>query len=310
MADIVVTANQSPLAKALVDSLGASFVSLETGKFADTEWYVQFHDVSCINRNNVLCIGQFAHVSVCALSDQLMQILFLAHQSKVHHAKSVVALLPYLAYSRQCKDVNSEHVGPLDAIGKLCAAVGVDRIVSCEVHEEACSDVLPLPLHNITLDSVWRDLLMKELSPDERLHLCFVSPDKGGVKRARRMAALFNASCAFVTKHREGHDKSVAIDLSGDSVRDKVVVLIDDIVATGITVVQACEKVREHGAKRVLGCFVHPVLSPGSVARLDASNIEKVWVCDTIMLNGVDLGSKISVVSINKTISEVVRERK
>ena len=314
---IVVANNKLPLAQAIAAEFGIEILPLEMGKFADTERYVQFHDVlqvdlihSHLKEKLVILVGQFFHFSRDSINDQLIQLLLLAHQAKLHGAHRIVALLPYLPYARQCKDVKSEHTGPLEAIGNLCKSVGIDHVVSCEIHEEACRSMLSLPLHQISCEAVWYDLLRKEFSPEECANLCFVSPDAGGVERAKRVAQLFDAPWAFVTKRRVELDKSVAIDLQGeaDAVKDKIVVLIDDIIDTGITAIEASEKILAHGAKRVFACFVHPVLSLGSVERLEASKIEKIWTCDTILLDGVDLGEKITVVSVQQLITDYLHE--
>jgi len=305
---IVVADNRLLLAQAIANEFDIEMLPLDLGAFADTERYVQLYDVSHLKEKLVLLVGQFNHLSKSSINDQMMQMLFLAHQAKLHGAYRIVALFPYLPYSRQCKDVKSEYVGPLEAIGKLCISIGVDYIVSCEIHEKQCRSTLPLPLYEILCELVWVDVLSQEIAPSDRTKLCFVSPDAGGIERAKRVAQLFDSPWAFVTKRRIELDKSVAIDLQGADVKNKIVILIDDIVDTGITAVEACEKVLENGAKQVFACFVHPVLSSGSVARLQASNIDKLWVCDTILLDGVDLGTKMKVVSIQQTIHDYLHE--
>ncbi|MBU1007619.1 ribose-phosphate diphosphokinase [Candidatus Dependentiae bacterium] len=303
---VVASDSSFSLARAVAVGFEAELLVLETGKFADTEWYVQFENVARLKGASVFVVGQFEHVSGLPISDQFMQVLFLAHQSKLHGADRVVVLFPYLPYARQCRDVKSKFVGLLGTVGVLCNSVGIDSIVACEVHETSCCAILQVPLRNVGCETVWQEVLGRELGPRVE-GVCFVSPDEGGVERVKRLAQRARAQWAFVKKRRVAHDQSVAIELQGADVKNKTVVFVDDIIDTGITAVQASEKVLEHGAKRVFGCFVHPVLTPGAIARLETSVFERVWVCDTIRLDEVDLGKKITVVSINNLVVEYVR---
>lgn len=282
--------------------VGDERVNFKTGKFADTEWYVQLDGVEKIQGAVACVVGTFTHTSQNSISDQLLQMFFLAHQARVHGANRVIAVMPYLPYARQCKDVRSEHAGPFEAVGKMCASVGIDSVVTCEVHEKLCQGVLGVRLHSVGCENVWAEVV-RQLGKN----ICLVSPDEGGVERVKRVANLVNVSWAFIKKRRVDLDQSEALELMAGEVKGKAVVLIDDIVDTAITVVQASEMVVAHGAKRVLGCFVHPVLSPGAVARLEKSAIERIWVCDTIDLKGVELGEKITVVPVENLVSEYVR---
>jgi ribose-phosphate pyrophosphokinase len=173
---------------------------------------------------------------------------------------------------------------------------GIDEIMACETHSSSCI----FPGYELCLASMWKDVLAKEFKD-----FCILSPDFGGLERAMLLASMCNTSVVHVEKKRIAYDKSIALKLVGDVV-GKNIVLLDDIVDTGATAVHAAELAIASGAKRVVACFTHAVLSDGAVERLEKSPIERMWFSNSVFCQQ-DLKGKIQVVSIDQEIADFVR---
>ncbi|MCK4517977.1 ribose-phosphate pyrophosphokinase [Candidatus Babeliales bacterium] len=295
----IVADKRLPLVQSLAQHFGVEIIHADLNSFADTESIIQVENPERIKGKLVLLVPQFSFSS--SINDQLMQVLLLAHQVKAHRAIGIVCLMPYLAYARQCRSVDGAYIGSLQAIGLFCKAVGIDHVFACETHEALCVSTFPLPLHDISLTELWYETLRKDLSPDDLKNSCFVSPDRGGIDRAKQLAKKFDSPWAFVEKKRVEFDRSVAVNLVGD-VEGKVVIIIDDIVDTGRTAVEATRLVLKNGATKVLGCFSHAVLSGDSVVCLEKSSIERIWLTNSVALSNVVLGEKFNSISIDNIV--------
>jgi len=306
----IVADKRLPLVQSLAQHFGVEIIHADLSSFADTESIIQVDNPEQIKGKLVLLVPQFSFSS--SINDQLMQALLLAHQVKAHRAHGIVCFMPYLAYARQCRSVDGAYIGSLQAIGLFCKAAGIDHVFACQVHEALCESTFPLPLHDISLTELWHETLEKELSsddlknicfvsPDDLKNICFVSPDRGGVERAKQLAKKFDAPWAFVEKKRVEFDRSVAVNLVGD-VKGKTVMIIDDIVDTGRTADEAAKLVLKNGATKVLGCFSHAVLSNGAVSRLEKSEIESVWLTNSVVLGDASLSKKFNSISIDNIV--------
>jgi ribose-phosphate pyrophosphokinase len=286
---VVAYVHETSLVTALRSSLPtAKFVALEARHFADTESLINVPGVE----GDVILVAQFSFGVL--INDQLMQILFLAQQLKVKGARKIMLVSPYLPYARQCYAVDGETAGVFQALGEFFKVVGIEKIIACELHSSPCD----LPIHELSLAPVWKGVLAN-YGKDS----CILSPDFGGLKRATLLAKMCNVSVAHVEKKRVAYDTSIALKLVGD-VAGKQVVLLDDIVDTGATAVHAAELAIASGAKRVVACFTHAVLSDGAVERLEKSSIERIWFSNSVpcVLNG-----KIQIVSIDQEIASFVK---
>jgi len=203
-------------------------------------------------------------------------------------ASNIILVLPYLPYARHEKELTSvTHF-----FGTLLKQAGVDLLITSDVHSAEVESVMSLNLHNISLASLWSEhLTEKFIKEAPGQDWCLVSPDKGGRERVEQIAALLNLPMAVVKKERRGADQAKALELEGDVAR-KSVILIDDILDTGRTAISACDLLLERGAVRVIGCFSHPVFSPGAIERLSKSRMEKIVVTDTILFDVASGGEK------------------
>jgi len=265
---VVVADRALELAQNIAQQRAIPFVGVELGSFSDTESIITFDQKNIppvvgfnpkedliLSGKSVFLVFQFSFSHKTTINDQLVRFLFLAHQIKVAGAKKIIAIVPYLPYARQCKNVTGDFVGPFEALGGFFASVKIDHVISCQLHEDMCKTKFTIPLHEITLESIWKNIRDYD-------NICFLSPDRGGVDRVKKIAAKFaldtqaGPGIAVVEKKRVGYDKSVALSFTGE-VTNKTVVLIDDIIDTGTTAIQAAKLALEHGAKNVIACFYH-----------------------------------------------------
>ena len=299
------------LVKEIANYFGVKPVHSVYNKFADTESLVDLTDGKNFKDKLVFIISQFSFPflrddpEMGSINDQLAQVFFSAHQINAHRAKHIVLISPYLPYSRQSRSVSGAYIGPLQAVGLFSKVVGIKDVVSCELHEDLCKSIFPLPLHAICLKDIWYKVISQNFTLDEIGNACFLSPDRGGVERVKRLAKAFGADWAFVEKKRVAKDKSVALRLVGD-VKDKFVILVDDIVDTGRTAVEASNMAMKKGAKSIVSCFTHGIFSEDAIDIIEESDIEKVWVSNSVFIGDVKLGSKFSVVSINDLIIDFI----
>jgi ribose-phosphate pyrophosphokinase len=284
---IVVSDQKNNFAKKLAKNYSCEFVGVELGHFADSESIIKITEKDKLKGKDVIVVYQYSFDAGRSINDQLLEALFLVHQVKVSDANKVSLLMPYLPYVRQCEDVEEKGVGVFQAVCFFCDSLEIDKIIACEVHEDFNPSMLKTNFEHITLEKVWLDILLKELTQQDLENVCFFSPDRGGVDSAKRVAKIFalktgiNPSFAFVEKKRVGYDKTEVVSLNGE-VAEKTVVLIDDIIDTGGTAIRASEVVLQNGAKKIIACFAHGVFSGDAISYLEKGPMEKIWVTNSI----------------------------
>lgn len=299
----------------LANSLAASFnqeVFIATiSSFADTETVIQIKNSERIKGKIVFLVARFSLQQNRSINEQLIETLLLAHQIKACQARHIVLITPYLPYSRQSKNVTGSIMGPLQAIGFFYQQVGIEHIIVSALHEILEPEVFPVPLHEIKLERLWSAILTANFEDAIGENICFVSPDRGGFERVKAVVKVFHekglkVGAAYVEKRREDYDRSIAISLVGD-VHDKIVVLIDDIIDTGMTAVEAAKMVLNQGAKKVFGCFAHAVFSKGALERLKNGPFEHIWITNSLAGPFDKLPAMITVVSIDNLVQEAVK---
>lgn len=299
----VVGRQDTELAQHVARSLQVPFYPFTHDYFADTESILRITDARFIADRVVLLVYQFIPSSPEAGGDrytcinhQFLDLLFLVGQLKLYRAERIVLVVPYIPYSRQEKKTEDGMASPFERALMLLRNSGVDDIIACDLHAVGKFNQ---SLHQVLLTDLWTTFLQSHLSmykhnPES---LCIASPDQGGVARANAVARHLGAGIAFVRKERPEKDFVIMHDVIGD-VQGKVVVLLDDILDTGRTAIQACQMMREQGAVRVIGCFSHGVLSSGSLARLRESCFDEIFLTDTLIFDQKSLPSHVHVVSI------------
>jgi ribose-phosphate pyrophosphokinase len=271
----VFAGNANPkLAEAVCRHLNISMGRAVVGRFSDGEVMVELLE-------NVRGRDIFLLQSTCApTNDNLMEVLVMVDALKRSSAGRITAAIPYFGYARQDRRPRSARV-PITAkvVADLLTTVGVDRVMVMDLHADQIQGFFNIPVDNIYATPILLGDLWKQNHDD----LLVVSPDVGGVVRARAIAKRLDAELAIIDKRRPRANVSEVMNIIGD-VSGRTCVIMDDIVDTANTLCKAATALKEHGARKVLAYCTHPVLSGGAVARIAASEIDEMVVTDTIPL--------------------------
>jgi ribose-phosphate pyrophosphokinase len=245
----------------------------------------------------------FVIQSICApVNNNLMELLILIDALRRASSERITAVLPYYGYARQDRKVSPRAPITAKLVADLITAAGASRILAVDLHAGQIQGFFNIPVDHLFAAPVLLDYL-KHLKND----IVIVSPDAGGVERARAYAKRLNTSLAIIDKRREAPNVSQVMNIIGD-VSGMVAVLVDDLVDTGGTLVRAAYALMEKGAKAVYACCTHPVLSGRAVEVLEESPIKEMIVTDTIPLReDAKACPKIRVLSISSLLAEAIR---
>jgi ribose-phosphate pyrophosphokinase len=296
---MVFTGNANPkLAAEVVRRLNISLGRANVGRFSDGEITVEIQE-------HVRGKDVFILQSTCApTNENLMELLVMVDALKRASAGRITAAIPYFGYARQDRRVRSERV-PIAAklVADLLTAAGVHRVLTMDLHAEQIQGFFNIPVDNIySLPIMLADVWKKNYSD-----LMVVSPDVGGVMRARALAKRLECDLAIIDKRRPKANVSEVMNIIGD-VAGRTCVIMDDMVDTAGTLCKAAAALKEHGAKKVLAYCVHPVLSGAAVSRINDSAIDELVVTDTIPLNeDAQKSSRIRQLSVADVLAETIR---
>ena len=271
----VFTGNANPgLADAVCRHLNISLGRCVVGRFSDGEVMIELLE-------NVRGRDIFILQSTCApTNDNLMEILVLTDALKRSSAARISAVIPYFGYARQDRRPRSARV-PITAkvVADLLTTVGVDRVMMMDLHADQIQGFFNIPVDNIYATPILLGDLWKQNYDD----LLVVSPDVGGVVRARAIAKRLDSELAIIDKRRPRANVSEVMHIIGD-VTGRTCVIMDDMVDTANTLCKAATALKEHGAKKVVAYCTHPVFSGGAVERIATSELDEIVVTDTIPL--------------------------
>ena len=289
-----------PLANAISRELGVPLGKALVGRFSDGEVQVEIEEN--VRRQEVFVIQPTA----APTADNFMELLVLIDALKRASAASVTAVLPYFGYARQDRRPRSARV-PITAkvAAKMISAVGTDRVLTVDLHADQIQGFFDIPLDNVyaspvLLADIWRHQGTRDL--------LVVSPDVGGVVRARAIAKrLDDADLAIIDKRRPRPNEATVMNIIGD-VTNKVCVLVDDIVDTAGTLCAAAAALKGAGARKVVAYCTHPVLSGPAIANVTGSQLDELVVTDTIMLSEAARNCpKIRQLSVAELLAETMR---
>jgi ribose-phosphate pyrophosphokinase len=280
------------IVKILGVSLGDSIVS----RFSDGEVNVDI-------RESVRGMDVFVVQSICdPVNENLMELLILIDAFKRASAERITAVIPYYGYARQDRKVSPRAPITAKLVADLIATAGASRILTVELHAGQIQGFFNIPVDHLFSSPV----MVKHLTQEFGDSTVVVSPDAGGVERARAFAKHMSASLAIIDKRREDANISRVMNVIGD-VKGKIAVLVDDIIDTAGTLAHAAVALKAKGATNVYACCVHPVLSGPAVERIDSSPIEKLIVSDTIPLKAeAKEWKKITVISLAELLAEAI----
>jgi ribose-phosphate pyrophosphokinase len=283
------------IAQQLMQPLG--FIQIE--KFSNDEIRIEILE-------NIRGRDVFLIQSTCPPgNDHLMELLLMADACRRASAKTISAVVPYFGYSRQDRRPRNTR-GPISAklIADLIKTSGISRIITIDLHADQIEGFFSIPVDNVYSSPV----LLGDIWKQKYGNLVLVSPDVGGVLRARAIARrLDNAGLAIIDKRREQANKSEVVNIIGD-VQDKTAVIFDDMVDTAGTLCNAAAALKEKGANKTVAYAAHPVLSGPAIERIGESELDELVVTDTIPLSqdALDTG-KIRQLSIAELVAETIR---
>src|SRR5690349_18728977 len=285
----------SDIARYLQTPLGLA----DVGRFSDGEVSVEI-------RENVRGRDVFIVQPTCPPSnDNLMELLIMVDACRRASAARITAVIPYMGYARQDRRPRAMRV-PITAklVANMIASAGVDRLLTVDVHADQIQGFFDIPVDNVYASPV----LLGDAWRQQHKNMIVVSPDVGGVARARAFAKrLDDADLAFIDKRRPRPNESKVMNIIGD-VEGRTCILVDDMVDTAGTLCQAAQALKDNGAEKVVAYITHPVLSGGAVERISKSALDELVVTDTIPLSAPARGvGRIRQLSVAELLAETIR---
>ena len=296
---VLFTGNANPaLAQEMAKSLGVELGKATVGRFSDGEVTVEVHQ-------NVRARDVFVVQSTCApTNENLMELLIMVDALKRASARRITAVIPYFGYARQDRRPRSMRV-PISAkvVANLLETVGVERVLTMDLHADQIQGFFDIPVDNIYASPVLLSDLKSKAYPD----LVVVSPDVGGVVRARALAKQLGSELAIIDKRRPKANVSEVMHVIGE-IEGRNCVIMDDMIDTAGTLVKAAEVLKERGAKRVFAYCTHPILSGPAVDRIANSRLDEVVITNTIPLSDTARAcKKIRQLSVAFLFAETIR---
>ncbi len=287
------------LAHEIATYLGIPVGDATVTKFSDGEIMVQINE-------NVRGTDVFVLQPTCMpVNRHIMELLLMVDALKRASARRITAVIPYYGYARQDRKVQPRVPISAKLVADLITAAGTNRVLTMDLHAAQIQGFFNIPVDNLYASPVILDYIEKKYNHKEELVI--VSPDAGGVERARAFAKKLQSSIAIIDKRREAANISQIMNVIGD-VKDKNTIILDDMIDTGGTTIQAATALKDKGAKRVVAACTHAVLSGTAVEKLNDSVIEELIVTNTIPLNNKkEKCKKITVLSIAPLIGEAIK---
>jgi ribose-phosphate pyrophosphokinase len=285
------------LTQEVCNYLGIEPCKIMAKTFSDGETQITIHE-------NIRGREVFILQSTCTpVNDNLMQLLIIMDALRRASAKRITAVIPYFGYGRQDRKVQGRVPISAKLVADLITTAGADRVVSIDLHAGQIQGFFNIPVDNLFA----APLLLKYIRHHFDDSLVVVSPDAGGVERARAFAKRLSASLAIIDKRRDAPNIAQAMNIIGE-VKGKTAIILDDMVDTAGTLTQGANALKERGASKIFACCTHPVLSGPSIERLEESPIDKLVVTNTIPLNTQAQNcSKIDLLSVAELLGEAIK---
>jgi ribose-phosphate pyrophosphokinase len=285
------------LAREICEYLGIALGEITLFNFSDGENYCQIDE-------NVRGADIFVVQPTCSpVNDHVMELLILLDAFRRSSASRITAVMPYFGYARQDKKDKPRVPIAAKLMADLLTASGADRILTMDLHTLQIQGFFNIPVDHLFAAPVLLDAI-REMSVDD---LVIVSPDVGGVARARAIGKRLGASLAIIDKRRSGPNETEVLNVVGD-VEGRNVLILDDIIDTAGTLVQAEEALREQGARRTFAAAVHPVFSGPAYERIQESGLETLFVTNTIPLDdAMSHCRKIRTLSVAPLLGEAIQ---
>lgn len=286
-----------PLTEAIAAYLGVPLTKCQVRRFADMEIFVEIQEN--VRGQDTFIVQSTSYPT----NDHLMEMLIMTDALRRASARRITAVIPYFGYARQDRKPGPRTPISAKLVANLITRAGADRVLTVDLHAGQIQGFFDIPTDNLFAAPVLVHDIRQRLELD---NVMVVSPDVGGVVRARALAKRIDAPLAIVDKRRDRAGESEVMNIIGD-VSGKICILIDDIVDSGGTLCNAADALRVQGAREVFAYITHGVLSGGAAARVAASSLRELVLTDTIQsTEAIRVSKNIRVVSIGPLIAEAI----
>lgn len=298
---IILSGNSNrPLAQKIVDRLGKRLTEAELRRFSDGEVFVEIKEN--VRGRDVYVIQSTSN----PVNDTLMELLIMIDALKRASAKEITAVIPYYGYGRQDRKVAPRTPISAKLVADLLTTAGASRIVSMDLHAGQIQGFFNIPFDNLYGSPVILQHVKQEWGGLGEDKLVVISPDAGGVERARKFALKLNAAVAIIDKRRIGPNVAKAMNIIGD-VQGRTAIILDDMIDTAGTLTEAAQAALDHGATRIVAAATHGVFSGPAIERIEKSPIQEVIITDTIPLSErARACPKIAQLSVDSILAEAI----
>ncbi len=300
--ELVLTSGRANLrlSQEIAEALGTRLAETEVTEFSDGEVFVQVNE-------NVRGADVFVIQPTChPVNRSMMELLIMIDALKRASAFRITAVIPYYGYGRQDRKVQPRVPITAKLVADLITAAGAHRVLTMDLHAGQIQGFFNIPVDHLFAAPVLLQYFQERRGQGAWKDLVVVSPDAGGVERARAFAKRLGTSLAIMDKRRTGPNEAKIMHVIGE-VRDRDVILLDDMIDTAGSITQAVEALRAEGARRIVASCTHAVLSGQALERLERSDIEEVVVTNTIPLRDGQTCKKITILSVAPLLGEAIR---
>ena len=290
--------SNSRLCKDIARQLKLKLVNSNIKRFADGEVYVEINENI---RGNSIFVVQSTSTPA---NDNLMELLICIDALRRSSAKNITAVIPYFGYARQDRKVVPRTAISAKLVSNLITKAGANRILSVDLHAGQIQGFFDIPVDNLFATPIFARHIKNKM---KLKNLICVAPDVGGVERTRALSRRINVSIAIIDKRRSAPGKSEVMNIVGN-VKNKTCIIVDDIIDSGGTIVNAAKAVKDKGAREVYVYITHAVLSGDAIEKIKKSHIKKLIITDTIdNSKKIKISKKIEVISFAPMISEAIK---
>lgn len=292
----LISCNSNPrLAAEIAECIGVPLCDAEVERFSDGEIQI------CLDESVRGCDVYVVQSTCAPVNDHLMELLIMVDALRRASAKTINVVIPYYGYGRQDRKARARDPITAKLVANLIEKAGADRVISLDLHAMQIQGFFDIPVDHL----VGVPILAQYFHNMQLQDIVVVSPDHGGVVRARRLADDLSASLAIIDKRRPAPNISEVMNIIGE-IEGRTCILIDDIIDTAGTIVLAAKALMEGGAKTVYACCTHPVLSGPAMERLDSSPIQEIIVTNTIPITHPNPSKKIKELSVAPLVGEAI----
>ena len=286
------------LSRDIASKLKLKLVNTNIKRFQDNEIYVEINEN--IRGNSIFVVQSTSN----PVNDNLMELLICIDALRRSSAKNITAVIPYFGYARQDRKVVPRTAISAKLVSNLITDAGANRILSVDLHAGQIQGFFDIPVDNLFATPIFARHIKKNIKTN---NLICVAPDVGGVERARALSRRINVGIAIIDKRRPAPGKSEVMNIVGN-VKHKICVIVDDIIDSGGTIVNAAKALKDKGAKEIYVYITHAVLSGSAVDKIKESQIKKLIITDTIdNSKKIKISKKIEVISFAPMISEAIK---